>query len=128
MRSFLISHLPIFLTIVFALYSQLIIKWHMREVPELPTDVLHKVIFLVQLLFSPWMISALMATFLGGLTWMAAMTRFDLGYAYLYISLLFILTMLASILLFNEPMNSAKAVGMAFVLIGIVILGYGQQA
>lgn len=128
MRSFVNSHLPIFLTIMLALYSQLIIKWQLKDVTELPTDTVQKAIFLIRLLFTPWMMSAAIATFLGGLTWMAAMTRFDLGYAYLYISLLFLLTMIASVLIFHEPLNSFKALGAVLILAGIILLGYGQQA
>ena len=128
MKSFLNSHLTIFLTILFALYSQLIIKWRMNEVVDLPTELLPKGIFLIRLLFSPWVLSAALATFLGGLTWMAAMNRFDLGYAYLYVSLLFLLTMIASVVFFHEPLNITKILGGGFILVGIVLLGYGHQS
>jgi len=127
MRNFLNSHLVIFLTIGFALYSQLVVKWQMQSVGELPAELTPKVIFMIKLLFTPWMLSAAIATFLGGLTWMAAMTRFDLGYAYLYLSLLFFLTMVSSIVLFQEPLNLLKLFGGALILAGIILLGYGQQ-
>lgn len=127
MKSFITGHVTIFLTILLALYSQLIVKWRMSGVTDMPSELLPKVGFLVQLLFTPWMISAALATFFGGLTWMTAMARFDLGYAYLYLSLLFLLTMTASVVLFNEPLNLFKALGAGFILAGIILLGYGQQ-
>ena len=127
MKSFITSHSPIFLTIMFGLYSQIVMKWQMQDVSDLPSDVPQKVVFLIKLLFTPWILSAAFATFLGGLTWMTAMHRFDLGYAYLYISLLFVLTMIASVLIFQEPLNLSKLLGASFILVGIIFLGYGQQ-
>jgi len=127
MKSFLSSHLTIFLTILFALYSQLVIKWRMSEVAEMPTELLPKGKFLIHLLLSPWMMSAALAIFFGGLTWMNAMSRFDLGYAYLYIGLLFLLTMISSVVLFHEPLNLPKVLGSVVILAGIILLGYGQQ-
>lgn len=127
MTKFFSSHFPIFLTLIFALYSQLIVKWQMNLVSGMPEDMLPKLMFLVKLLFNPWMISAALATFVSGLAWMNAMTRFELGYAYLYISLLFLLTIVASVLLFQEPLNLPKVLGGGFILVGIILLGYGQQ-
>lgn len=100
----------------------------MRDVTDMPTDTVQKTVFLIRLLLSPWMMSAALATFFGGLTWMNAMSRFDLGYAYLYISLLFLLTMIASVVLFHEPLNLSKLLGAGLILAGIILLGYGQQA
>ena len=128
MRSFVSNHLPIFLTILLALYSQIVIKWQMQAVTGIPAEVPAKMVFLIKLLLTPWMLSAAIATFLSGLAWMTAMARFDLGYAYLYVSLLFFLTMCASVVLFHEPVNTLKLAGGALILTGIILLGYGQQA
>lgn len=127
MKSFISSHIPIFLTIILALYGHLILKWQMREITDLPTDTPQKVLFLIKLLFTPWLLSAAIAIFCSGLAWMTAMTRFDLSYAYLCIGLLFCLIMVASILLFNEPVNPSKLIGGGLILVGIIVIGNGYQ-
>ncbi len=36
--------------------------------------------------------------------------------------------MVASVLLFQEPLNENKLIGGVLILAGIIVLGYGQQA
>ena len=56
---------------------------------------------------------------------MLAMTRFEIGYAYPFISLNYLLVMAAGFLVFNESFTMTKIVGTAFVIVGIVIVSRG---
>jgi len=49
------------------------------------------------------------------------MTKFDLSYAYPFMSLAFILVLLLSSVLFGEPVTMLKVVGICLVMAGIVI-------
>lgn len=59
---------------------------------------------MIRLLENPWVASCFLAAFLGAWTWMIALTRFDLSYAYPFTSLTFVLILLLSAMLFREPL------------------------
>ena len=120
--SFLISHLYIFLTIIFAVASQLIIKWKMSEYDlSQYTGMGEKFHFAFMMLFNPYIILSLILTLLSGLSWMIAMTKFDISYAYPFTTLGFVFVFLFSILLFHEPLTWQKTVGLIFIILGIII-------
>ncbi len=52
---------------------------------------------------------------------MAAMTKFDLSFAYPFMSLEFVLVLILSVMLFREPITVHKVVGMLFIVSGIFI-------
>lgn len=118
-------HTYIFVTIILAVYSQLIIKWQVGMAGELPAGSIEKVGFLLQILFKPWVISGLTATFLSGLTWIAAMTKFPINYAYPFTSLSFILILIGSSVFFHEVITLPKAIGTSFIIAGVIIASQG---
>ena len=61
------------------------------------------------------------AAFGAAMVWMLAIARLDLSYAYPFMSLTFPSILLLSYLLFNEPVNIGKAVGVGFIVAGIII-------
>ncbi len=113
------------LTIVFTVYGQLVLKWRIRDFGALPADSMEKIRFLVLLIFDPAIFSTFVAAFLASLAWMAAMTRFDLSYAYPFTSLSFVTVLLLSAWLLNEPLTWQKAVGVALIVIGTVVASRG---
>ncbi|GAB2554409.1 EamA family transporter [Gracilibacillus alcaliphilus] len=109
-------------TIIFTVYGQLIIKWTMDRQGGLPEEWWDKFLFLLQLLFNPWILSGFFAAFLAALSWMAAMTKFDISYAYPFMSLSFVLVFLFSVLLFGEPINPQKLIGFGLIVFGIIVM------
>jgi len=107
------------------MYSQLVIKWQVNNAGELPLDHFGKLKFLLILLLNPWVISAILATLGAGLSWMLAMSKFDLSYAYPFLSLVYAFMMVASVVFFNESLTMNKIIGVFFIMIGIVILTKG---
>lgn len=115
------NYIYIFGTILFTVYGQLIIKWQMAKVGPLPDAFSEKVIFLLQMFLNLWILSAFLSAFIASLCWMAAMTRFDLSYAYPLMSLSFVLVLILSALFFHEPITTAKVLGVIFIMAGIII-------
>ena len=113
------------MTIVFTMYSQLIIKWQVNNAGELPLDSFGKLKFLLILLLNPWVISAIISTFCAGVSWMLAMSKFDLSYAYPFLSLVYAFMMVASVVFLNESLTLNKMIGVFFIMIGIVIITKG---
>lgn len=119
------DYLYIFATIGFTLYGQLIFKWRIAQFGPLPVDLVDKVKFLLLLLLDPAILSGFIAAFLASLAWMAAMTRFDLSHAYPFMSLNFVLVLLLSVWLLNEPLNFQKVLGVALIVVGTVVAARG---
>lgn len=113
----------VFLTVLSAVYSQVVIKWRVSRAGVLPDGIWPKVSFLTTLLIDPWVISAIFITFVGGISWMVAMTKVELSYAYPFIGLVFVLMLVASSILFHETFTLAKVIGVLLVALGIFVSG-----
>ena len=111
----------IFGTIFFTVYGQIILKWRINGIGSLPENFTDKIFFLIKLLFDPWIFSGFVAAFIASLFWMAAMTKFDISYAYPFMSSAFVLVFLLSVILFHEPITWQKIIGLLLIIAGIII-------
>ena len=119
------DYLYILATLVFTVYGQLILKWRIAQLGQLPAELIDKLKFLIGLLFDPAIFSGFAASFLASLAWMAAMTKFDLSHAYPFMSLNFVVVLLLSGWLLNEPLSFHKIAGVGLIVIGTVITTRG---
>jgi len=80
---FILNHSYIFLTILLTVLAQLIIKWKMSafEFSDYSTFQ-DKFALALSMLVNPFIMLALIFTLLSGLSWMIAMTKFEISYAY----------------------------------------------
>jgi drug/metabolite transporter (DMT)-like permease len=120
----LLDYLYIVATICFTVYGQLILKYRIAHFGTLPSETFAKLKFLVSLLFDPIIFSAFFAAFLASLAWMAAMTKFELSHAYPFMSLNFVIVLLLSGWLLNEPLTFQKIFGVALIVIGTVVAAH----
>ena len=58
----------------------------------------------------------------GALAWIAVLRRMDLGYAYPFLALNFVLIALVSGLVLGEPMPALRWVGIGLIAAGIVVV------
>jgi multidrug transporter EmrE-like cation transporter len=122
--AFFINHFYIFLSIAFAVCSQLIIKWKMSAITfSANAGFEEKFLTAFKMLFDPFIMLSLLLTLLSGLSWMIAMTKFDISYAYPYTALGYVVILFCSWLLFGEAMHIGKIFGTALIVAGIVIAG-----
>jgi len=119
------DHVYIGLTIILTVYSQLILRWQIGLAGPPPVDLLGKAHFVLVRLFNPWILSAVVATFFSGVSWMLAMTKFEVSYAYPFVSLNYVIILGASVLLFQEAVTLPKVVGNGLIIIGIILLARG---
>lgn len=121
----MVSYLYILLTVLLTVYGQIVIKWQVLKAGAMPEELPEKIGFLVQLLLNLWIISAFAAALLASVFWMAAMTKLQLSHAYPFMSLAFLLVMVASAIFFHEPLTTMKLLGIAVVIAGLVIGSQG---
>jgi len=116
-----VGYFYIFGTIFFTVYGQIVLKWRMNGMGSLPDGTGDKIIFLFKVLFDPWVFSGFFAAFIASFFWMAAMTKFDISYAYPFMSSAFVLVFLLSVILFNEAVTWNKVIGLTLIVAGIIV-------
>ncbi len=113
-------------TVVFVVYSQLVIKWRVAKFGILPEAFQSKMYFLFKLLLDPFILSGFIAAFLASIFWMAAMTKFELSHAYpIVVGGLAVLTCIFAVILFNESLGIIKVLGLALIVMGLFVLSRG---
>jgi len=117
----MIGYFYIFGTIAFTVYGQLILKWRITQYDALPLLLSEKLLFLAKLFLDPFFVSGLASAFIASLFWILAMTKFEISYAYPFMSLAFVLVFLFSVFVFKESINAYKVVGLTFIVLGIFI-------
>ncbi|VTU13715.1 Undecaprenyl phosphate-aminoarabinose flippase subunit ArnF [Variovorax sp. SRS16] len=125
MMARLADYLYIAATIAFTVYGQLVLKWRVASHGPLPLEFADKASYVFGVLIDPWIVSGLAAAFLASLTWIAAMTKFELSHAYPFMSLNFVVVLVLSAWLLDEPVTLAKLVGMALIVVGTVVIARG---
>lgn len=116
------GYLYILLTILLTVYGQLVLKWRLNLKGVMPEGLLQKLYYFWEVFWDFWVISSFASAFLASFTWIAALTKFDLSFAYPFTSLAFVMVMFLSYWLFNEPLNWQKLIGTTFIIIGIFFL------
>lgn len=110
-------------TILFTVYGQLVLKWRLGvlgfQLPE--SGAIDKVVALLKVLFDPFILSGFVSAFVASLFWMAAMTKFEITYAYPFMSLSPALVFLLGIFVFGETFTLGKLLGLILIIAGIVV-------
>jgi len=120
----MIGYLYILGTVLCTVYGQLILKWRIVRYGTLPDGICSKFIFLFKLLFDPFIFSGFTIAFMASFFWMAAMTKFDLSYAYpIIVGGLALITSVFAIIFFKEPLSIYKIIGISLIILGVYTLG-----
>jgi uncharacterized membrane protein len=112
-------------TIALTTYGQIIIKWQVDKAGAFPETTSGRIEFLLKLLINPWVISVFVGAAIAALSWMAALTRFELSRVYPFVALSFVLVLLLSAVFFGEALTLPKVLGVLLIVAGLTI---GSQA
>ena len=110
------------LTILFTIYGQLILKWRIGFYGAFPQGSFEKLMYFKHVLLDFWVISGFLSAFIASLAWMATLTKFELSYAYPFMSLAFVLVFFLSALFFHEAITWQKLIGLGLVIGGLIII------
>jgi uncharacterized membrane protein len=115
-------YLYIFGTLFFTVYGQIVLKWRLSGLNVvLPDGLLDKVIYLIKLIFDPFVFSGFISAFVASLFWMAAMTKFEITQAYPFMSLAPALVFVIGILFLGEAFSIGKLIGLILIMVGIFV-------
>jgi drug/metabolite transporter (DMT)-like permease len=112
-------------TMALTVYGQLILKWRLLQLPPFPADAAGNLHHTIRLLFDPAIFSGLLAAFLASLAWMGALKRFDLGFAYPFMSLNFAIAVTLGWWLFDEHLSVQRLAGVALIMAGTAVAARG---
>lgn len=108
-------------TVLLTVYGQLMMKWRISLVGQMPATTPGKLHYFGHLLLDYWVISCFIAAFFAALSWMAALSEFDVTYAYPFTSVGFVLVLLLGVLIFGESMTASKLLGVTMIIAGIIV-------
>jgi len=108
-------------TIFFTVYGQIVMKWRINNVGVMPDGFTEKLSFLTHLLLDPWIFSGFVSAFIASFFWMATMTKFEISFAYPFMSSAFVLVFLLSVILFQEAVTGEKIIGLVLIVAGIIV-------
>lgn len=121
------GYVYILLTVSLTVYGQLIIKQQVNAV-QFPPDGLAMLWFIVRFCMRPLVFTGLVAAVFASFAWMAALSKFELSYAYPFTSLNFVLVVFISILAFGEALDAYKIFGLALIVGGVFLLSMSGRA
>jgi drug/metabolite transporter (DMT)-like permease len=107
------------LTVALTVLGQLLVKWGMMQVGKAPSASGQLPWFILKALFHPGNFFGLVCAFLAAFSWMTALTKCDLGFAYPFTSLSVVLVLALSSWLFGEKIVLQQWLGVALVCVGI---------
>lgn len=108
-------------TILLTVYGQMIMKWQVSAAGQMPADLMGKLLFVGTLLLNPWVLSGFAAGFLAAISWIAALTKFEMSFAYPFTSLSFIFVLILGAVFFQEAITRQKVIALVLVILGLII-------
>jgi multidrug transporter EmrE-like cation transporter len=124
-RSSPLDFLYIAMPIALTTYGQLVLKWRLMHLPAFPGTPAANLKHVALLLVDPAIFSGLLAAFLASVVWMGALKRFELGFAYPFMSLNFAIVLVLNWWLFDEPLSAQRLLGVALIVAGTAFAARG---
>ncbi|MCW5548600.1 MAG: EamA family transporter [Opitutaceae bacterium] len=116
----------IFLTLLFTVTGQLLVKHGMRSMGPAPTELFKLPSYILQAMLSPFVAGSFVCAALAALCWMAAVSRCDLSFAYPFMGLAIVLTLALTPLFFGERVQLHQWTGVALVVAGVWLASRGE--
>ena len=107
------------ITILLTAYGQVVLKWRMNLLGPMPAEPFQAAVYLLKALLDIYVISSFAAAFAASLSWMAAMTRFELTFAYPFMAATFAVVLICGWLLLGEAMTLNKVAGIGLIALAL---------
>lgn len=115
--------LAILPTILLTSYCQLIVKWRVTTLAATVSDSAGMAARVTHYLVDPYIISAFVLSFFSAIAWFYVAERYPVSIAFpTYVGVLFAIVTIGSTILLRETISAQHLVGLAFILIGVVVI------
>src|SRR5919197_391968 len=106
---------PILSSVLLGVIGQLVLKAGVSSLGPIALRGNRLLTTLRRVIFQPWIVAGFALYGLGMLFWLVALSQVELGYAYPFISLSYVLILIASRVLFGEELSAMKMFGVASI-------------
>jgi drug/metabolite transporter (DMT)-like permease len=113
------SALLLFAVLALSVYGQLMMKSRALVHAAGFANAQSKLHYVILMLTDVGVLSALAAGVLAAICWMLAIARLEVGYAYPFMALSFVLVPVGSMLLFGEPLPRLQLFALVLIIIGV---------
>lgn len=117
----MLSTVLLFFVLVFTVYGQLMMKSRAMVYATDLAGAQAKLHYLIHMFSDIGVISALGAAVLAAICWMLAIARLDVGFAYPFMALSFVLVPIGSKLFFGEPLPAVQLLALALIIAGVTL-------
>jgi multidrug transporter EmrE-like cation transporter len=120
------SSLLLFAVLALTVYGQLMIKGRSIAHSTEAVGGGGKLHYLISMFTDIWVLSSLGAAVFAGLCWILAVERLEVGYAYPFMALSFVLVPLGSTVLFGEPLPPMQLLGLVLIIAGVTVSAFAR--
>jgi drug/metabolite transporter (DMT)-like permease len=117
----MINYFYVIGTLLLTVYGQVILKWRVNHMSDMPEGFYNKIFFLFKAILDPFILSGFLAAFIASLLWIAAMTKIEITRAYPFMSLSPALVFIFGIFFLGETFTKGKVIGLILIISGIII-------
>lgn len=119
------SQIPTILTLIFiAVAGQILIKLGLEQTGILQMSSVTAVLgSMKKIASSPLVVGGLALYAISSFVWLVVLSKVDLSFAFPFVSLTYVLVLVASILLFHEPLLFNRVAGSALIIVGVIVVG-----
>lgn|SRR5215472_1562164 len=115
----------ILISVSLSVVGQLLLKMGVSRLGQLDLDGMHAILSAARLASQPLVWTGLAVYGLGTFFWLAALSRVELGYAYPFLSLSYVLILLAAWIFLREDVSVGRVIGVVVVCLGVYAVGAG---
>ena len=117
---------PILTSVLLGVVGQLVLKAGVSSLGPLGLANRHVLATIWRVFSRPAIVAGFALYGLGMLFWLVALSQVELGYAYPFISLSYVLILIASWALFGEDLSILKLFGVASICLGVLVIAAGH--
>jgi drug/metabolite transporter (DMT)-like permease len=118
---FVQSAVLIFFVLALTVFGQLIIKARANLHTSELGLAYHKAGYLFAMMTDIWVLSGLAAAVVAGMCWMVAVQKLDVGFAYPFMALSFVLVPVSAAILLKEPLPPVQFIGLGLIIAGVAV-------
>jgi len=116
-------YIIVIISVIFNVIGQVLIKKGVDNLSIGDIELLDKIFLIIKSIFSSWILLGFCSVFFASILWLFALTKLDLGSAYPFMSLSFILILFFGYFYLNESITLYKLLGVGFIMLGVSLVG-----
>lgn len=112
----------IVITIFFTVVGQILVKAGAKRLPQYNSNIDNIIMYIIKAVFSPLIFLGLLSAVIAAISWIGAMSKYDISFAYPFMSLSYVFVMILAAIVFKEVINLKQWIGLMFICFGVFLI------